>query len=107
MRPARRSGNGRSSEKTCKKEKSNSNNGLFRVVYSLGGLIEREIKEKDHLIVHFRPSLIDQIMHQTCGKKWAAFAKDKRWQRGLEERPVHIPTYMLTKAILEKILPGI
>jgi hypothetical protein len=81
------------------KEKLNSNNGLFRVVYSLGGLIEREIKEKDHLIVHFRPSLIDQIMHQTCGKKWAAVAKDKLWQRGLEERPVHIISANLHSAV--------
>ena len=70
------------------KDKLHSNNGLFRIVYGLGRLIDREIKENDHLVVYFRPSLIDQIMHQTCGKKWAATAKDKLCELGLEDRPV-------------------
>lgn len=72
------------------KDKLKSNNGLFRIVYGLSCLIEREIKENDCLIVHFRPSLIDQIVHQTCGKKWAATAKDKLCELGLENRPLHI-----------------
>ena len=72
------------------KDKLKSNNGLFRIVYGLGCLIEREIKENDRLIVHFRPSLTDQIVHQTCGKKWAATAKDKLCELGLADRPLHI-----------------
>ena len=72
------------------KEKLKSNNGLFSIIYSLGNLIEKEIKENNHLSVHFRPSLIDQIMHQACGKKWAAAVKDKLCELGLEDRPVHI-----------------
>ncbi len=72
------------------RERQKSNNGLFRIVHSLGSLIEREIKHQEHLVVHFRPSLTDQIMHQTCGKKWAAAAKDKLCQLGLAERPLHI-----------------
>ena len=72
------------------KDKLKSNNGLFHVVYSLGCLIEREIKENDCLIVLFRPSLIGQILHQTCGKKWAATAKEKLCELGLEDRPLHI-----------------
>ena len=72
------------------KDKLKSNNGLFRIVYSLGSLIENEIKTNDHLVVHFRPSLIDQIMHQICGKKWAAAVKDKLCELGLEDRPLHI-----------------
>lgn len=72
------------------KDRLKSNNGLFRIVHSLGCLIEREIKENDTLIVYFRPSLIDQIMHQMCGKKWAAAAKDKLCELGLEDRPLHI-----------------
>jgi len=72
------------------KDRLKSNNGLFRIVYGLGCLIDREITENDCLIVHFRPSLIDQIMHQTCGKKWAATAKDKLCELGLEARPLHI-----------------
>jgi hypothetical protein len=73
-----------------KKETLKSNNGLFRIVYGLGCLIDREIKENDCLTVHFRPSLIDQIVHQTCGKKWAATVRDKLCELGLEDRPVHI-----------------
>ncbi len=72
------------------KDKLKSNNGLFRIVYGLGCLIEREIKGNDCLIIHFRPSLIDQIVHQTYGKKWAATAKDKLCELGLEDRPFHI-----------------
>jgi hypothetical protein len=72
------------------KDKSKSNNGLFHIIYSLGNLVEKEINKNDHLIVHFRPSLIDQIMHQMCGKKWAAAVKDKLCELGLEDRPVHI-----------------
>ena len=71
-------------------DKLKSNNGLFRIVYGLGRLIDREIKENDHLVVYFRPSLIDQIIHQTCGKKWAATAKDKLCELGLADRPCHI-----------------
>ena len=67
-----------------------SNNGFFRIIYGLGCLIEREIEENDPLIVYFRPSLIDQIMHQIYGKKWAATAKDKLCELGLEARPLHI-----------------
>jgi hypothetical protein len=72
------------------KDKLKSNNGLFRIVHSLGSLIDKEMKENEHLVVHFRPSLIDQIMHQMCGKKWAAAIKDKLCELGLEDRPVHI-----------------
>jgi hypothetical protein len=71
-------------------DKLKSNNGLFRIIHSLGSLIEKEIKENEHLVAHFRPSLIDQIMHQISGKKWAAAVKDKLCELGLEDRPVHI-----------------
>ena len=72
------------------REKLKSNNGLFRIIYSLGCLIEREIKENDPLIIYFRPSLIDQIMQQIYGKKWAAAVKGKLCELGLEDRPLHI-----------------
>jgi hypothetical protein len=72
------------------KDTLKSNNGLFRIIYSLGCLIEREMKENDYLTIHFRPSLIDQIMHQMCGKKWALAVKDRLRDLGLEDRPVHI-----------------
>ena len=68
------------------KDRQNTNNGLFRIVYSLGCLIEREVKEGEHLIVHFRPSLTDQIMHQICGKKWASAIKEKLCELGLADR---------------------
>lgn len=72
------------------KDKLNSNNGLLHIIYSLGCLIEREIKENDCLIVYFRPALIDQIMHQTCGKKWAATVKERLCELKLDGQPLHI-----------------
>ena len=72
------------------KDTLKSNNGLFRIVYRLGCLIAKGIKENDYLFVHFRPSLIDQMVHQTSGKKWAAAAKDKLCELGLADQPLHI-----------------
>jgi len=72
------------------KDELNSNNGLFQIIYSLRNLIEKEIQENDHLVVYFRPSLIDQIVHQLYGKKWAAAIKTKLTALGLEDRPLHI-----------------
>jgi hypothetical protein len=72
------------------KDELNSNNGLFQIIYSLRNLIEKEIQENDHLVVYFRPSLIDQIVHQLYGKKWATAIKTKLTALGLENRPLHI-----------------
>jgi hypothetical protein len=72
------------------RDKLQGNNGLFQIVYSLANLIEKEIKDNNHLTVQFGPSLIDQIMHQTSGKKWAAAAKEKLCELGVDDRPIHV-----------------
>jgi hypothetical protein len=72
------------------KDELKSNNGLFQIIYSLRNLIEKEIQENDRLVVYFRPSLIDQIVHQLYGKKWAAAVKNKLTTLGLQDRPLHI-----------------
>jgi Family of unknown function (DUF6909) len=72
------------------KDELKSNNGLFQIIYSLRNLIEKEIQENDRLVVYFRPSLIDQIMHQLYGKKWAAAIKNKLAVLGLQDCPLHI-----------------
>jgi len=74
----------------CAKNDLKSNNGLFQIIYSLRNLIEKEIKENDSLVVYFRPSLIDHIVHQRYGKKWAAAIKSKLIELGLQKRPLHI-----------------
>jgi hypothetical protein len=72
------------------KDELESNNGLFQIIYRLRNLIEKEIQENDRLVVYFRPSLIDQIVHQLCGKKWAAAIKNELSVLGLQDRPLHI-----------------
>ncbi len=72
------------------KEESNSNSGLFNIIYRLGKLREKEIRESDKIEVYFRPSLVDEIIHQIYGKKWAAAIKDKLCALELEDRPLHI-----------------
>ncbi|MCG6919229.1 MAG: hypothetical protein LJE89_16995 [Deltaproteobacteria bacterium] len=72
------------------KDELKSNNGLFQIIYSLCNLIEKEIQENDRLVVYFRPSLIDQIVHQLYGKKWATAIKNKLTALGLQDRPLHI-----------------
>lgn len=72
------------------KDELKSNNGLFQIIYSLRNLIEKEIQENDRLVVYFRPSLIDHIVHQLYGKSWAAAIKKKLAALGLQDRPLHI-----------------
>jgi hypothetical protein len=72
------------------KDALKSNNGLFQIIYSLRDLIEKEIQENDRLVVYFRPSLIDQIVHQLYGKKWAATIRNKLAALGLRDRALHI-----------------
>jgi len=72
------------------KHELKSNNGFFQIIYSLRNLVEKEIRANDLLVVYFRPSLIDHIVHQLYGKKWAAAIKNKLIELGLQDRPLHI-----------------
>jgi hypothetical protein len=81
------------------KDELESNNGLFQIIYRLRNLIEKEIQENDRLVVYFRPSLIDQIVHQLYGKKWAAAVKNELSVLGLQDRPLHIISANLHSAL--------
>ena len=81
------------------KDELKSNNGLFQIIYSLRNLIEKEFRENDRLVVYFRPSLIDQIVHQLYGKKWAASIKNKLVALGLQDRPIHITSANLHSVV--------
>jgi hypothetical protein len=72
------------------KKESRSNSGLFNIIYRLGKSKEKEIKESSKIKVYFRPSLVDDIIGQVYGKKWAATIKDKLCDLKLQDRPLHI-----------------
>ena len=73
------------------KTRLNTNHGLFHIIHSLGKLIEAERADRvDAVELRFTPSLIDVILHQSYGKKWAAAVKRELASRGLIERPLHI-----------------
>ena len=71
-------------------KESSSNSGLFNIIYKLGKSREKEVSENKKVAVYFRPSLVDEIIHQVYGKKWAATIKDKLCALKLEDRPLHI-----------------
>ena len=73
------------------KNRSNSNSGLFKIVYHLGNRVFREtISPENFLIVYMTPSLMNVISHQHYGQKWANDIKNKLVELGLQHRPLHI-----------------
>lgn len=73
------------------RQSSNSNNGLFSMVYHLGlGMeIEKTLPEQAS-ILRLTPSLMSRIGHQQYGLKWAANIKAKLAELDLAHRPLHI-----------------
>lgn len=68
-----------------------SNNGLFRLIYSLGQRIEAEnCSRDDTVIIYLTPSLLRTIGQQEYEKKWAADIKSALIRRNLHHRPVHV-----------------
>ncbi|MFC1857395.1 DUF6909 family protein [Thermodesulfobacteriota bacterium] len=73
------------------KQATNSNNGLFRIIYGLGKRIEEEKAAKnDELLVYFTPALRDMIGIHKSADKWARDIKEKLCELKLRERPLHI-----------------
>ena len=72
------------------RKETNSSNGIFHVIYSLGRLVEREKDNGDFVEVRFTPSLIGVIMNQEYGKRWACAIQEKLAELGLLDRPLHI-----------------
>lgn len=73
------------------RKKHHSNNGLFRIICSLGKRVEHEINgDGDSLMVYFTPSLRDMIGSHRYGRIWADTIKSRLVELGLEKRPIHI-----------------
>ncbi len=71
--------------------KSNSNRGLFNIIYSLGKRLEEESQSRDkQLLIYFTPSLKEMIGHQHCARQWAQHIKDRIFDLQLQKRPLHI-----------------
>ncbi|SMC94078.1 hypothetical protein SAMN02746065_11633 [Desulfocicer vacuolatum DSM 3385] len=70
---------------------SQSNTGLFSLIYHLGRRIENEkLARENALVIYFAPSLMSIIGHQKYGKIWAAKIKKHLSEMGLKNRPLHI-----------------
>ncbi len=73
------------------RKKSESNSGLFQIIYRLGKRVESEMISKDNaLTIYFTPSLQSMIGHHAYGPVWALAIKDKLCEIGLNSRPLHI-----------------
>ncbi|SHO50672.1 DUF6909 family protein [Desulfopila aestuarii] len=68
-----------------------SNNGLFKIVYTIGKRVIDEQKEgKDELTVYFTPSLREMIGQHTYATLWAQSLKERLYELGFKERPLHV-----------------
>ncbi len=73
------------------RQKSNSNAGLFALIYHLGRRIDEEKQHPENaLIVYLTPSLMNGIGHHKYGKPWAIAVKRQLIALGLADRPLHI-----------------
>ncbi|MBU1564357.1 MAG: hypothetical protein KJ630_01860 [Proteobacteria bacterium] len=73
------------------KQESNSNSGLFSIIYGIGNrVIEEQTSKKNELVVFFTPSLHEMIDHQTHAALWAGALKSALFRLHLEDRPIHV-----------------
>jgi len=73
------------------RQESDSNAGLFALVYHLARRVEEEKHSPENaLVVHLTPALMNSIGHHKNGKPWANAIKEKLIALGLAERPLHI-----------------
>jgi len=70
---------------------SDTNNGLFNIIYGIGKRVIQEQKNGDsELTVYFTPSLREMIDHQKYATLWAISIKRTLRDLGLLARPLHI-----------------
>ena len=68
-----------------------SNNGLFKIVYNMGGRAREDDNNRDSmLMIYFTPSLRDMIGRHKFGRAWAEAMKSRLLELGFHERPIHI-----------------
>ena len=69
----------------------NSNSGLFNIVHTLGRrMIEEQISGKEELTIYFTPSLQEMIGHHRYASLWASSIKEKLYDLGFQDRPLHV-----------------
>jgi hypothetical protein len=69
----------------------NSNSGLFNIVHTLGKrMIEEQISGKEELTIYFTPSLQEMIGHHRYASLWASSIKEKLYDLGFQDRPLHV-----------------
>ena len=69
----------------------NSNSGLFNIVLTLGRrMIEEQISGKEELTIYFTPSLQEMIGHHRYASLWASSIKEKLYDLGFQDRPLHV-----------------
>jgi hypothetical protein len=72
-------------------EKHNSNSGLFRIVYTIGQrVIDEQEEGRDELTVYFTPSLREMIGQHKYATIWAQSLKEKLYELGFQDRPLHV-----------------
>lgn len=72
-------------------EKHHSNNGLFRIIYTIcKRVIEEQEGGKDELTVYFTPSLREMIGQHKYATIWAQSLKETLYEYGYHSRPIHV-----------------
>lgn len=68
-----------------------TNNGLFQIVYGLGSVSVREIREKNvDREINFTPMLRERVGQHLYGERWATRIKEYIRENGWQNRPIHI-----------------
>lgn len=68
-----------------------ANSGLFRIIYTIGQRVMDEVdKTSDELTVYFTPSLREMIGQHTYATLWAQNLKEKLYELGYQDRPIHV-----------------
>ncbi|MBC8152431.1 MAG: hypothetical protein H7Z72_05925 [Bacteroidetes bacterium] len=72
-------------------ETAGTNSGLFQIVYGLGTLSVREIRQEHaDREVNFTPMLRERIGQHLYGERWATRIKQYIWANNLQNRPIHV-----------------
>ena len=72
-------------------EEHDGNNGLFQIIYAIGRRVINERKKKqDELLISFTPSLHEVIGQHKYGTIWAQNLKEKLYELGFHQRPIHV-----------------
>lgn len=72
-------------------ETAGTNNGLFQIVYGLGSVSIREVREPNaDREINFTLMLRERVGQHLYGERWATHIKQYIWENGLQDRPLHI-----------------